>query len=104
MLACMNGRKEAVKLMIEKREEYGIDIRQKDNKRRHALSLISSITSGRNENEIQQVVPHSSELKKLLENEYRKPTHSYNLRSRRGLSSKDNDSQPKAKRARFSIM
>ena len=90
--ACINGYLEAVKWMIEKREEFGIDIRRKDLKHRTALDYVNSYVAS-----ACVINGGLHEVKKLLENEYRKPTHKYNLRSRI-RHSKDDESQPVAKK------
>ena len=94
--ACINSHIEAVKWMIEKREEFGIDIRQKDSKRRTALDLVNFFIAG--DFYLDASVDEGlHEVKELLENEYRKPTHKYNLRSR-VRQTKDDESQPVAKK------
>ena len=93
--ACINSHIEAVKWMIENREEFGIDIRRKDLKNRTALDCVKSFIAV----DLEVVDEALPEVKKLLENEYRKPTHKYNLRSRkRKRHSKDDESQPVAKK------
>ena len=91
--ACINSHIEAVKWMIENREEFGIDIRRKDLKNRTALDCVKSFIAV----DLEVVDEALPEVKKLLENEYRKPTHKYNLRSRK-RHSKDDESQPVAKK------
>ena len=94
--ACINGHLEAVKWMIEKHEEFGIDIRRKDLKRKTALDYVNSFIAG--DFYLDASVDEGlHEVKKLLENEYRKPTHKYNLRSR-VRQSKDDELQPVAKK------
>ena len=84
---------EYIKWIIENREEFGIDIRRKDLKNRTALDCVKSFIAV----DLEVVDEALPEVKKLLENEYRKPTHKYNLRSRkRKRHSKDDESQPVA--------
>ena len=91
--ACINGHIEAVKWMIEKHQEFGIDIRRKDLKHKTALDCVNSYI----ECDFEVLDEALQEVKKLLENEYRKPTHEYYLRSRI-RHSKDDESQPVAKK------
>ena len=94
--ACINSQIEAVKWMIEKHEEFGIDIRRKDLKRKTALDYVNSFIAG--DFYLDASVDEGlHEVKELLENEYRKPTHKYNLRSR-VRQTKDDELQPVAKK------